>query len=131
MAINPETIPGDLTGASIAALTFTSNSTALDGVDIRDYLGKLKVTLSAGAAADNNQAVTVKLQTSAVVNANFADFDPAVAFTAIAANGAASYQEAIVDTRVAKRYLRAHLTGANGNGRAVTVSLVGKKQVKA
>lgn len=132
MSLNPETLPGEVTTESLYADTFSTNVTTLDGVDIGDYIGKIKVTLNAGAGANNNQAVDVTLQTSAESNANFAAFDPAISFTAIAANAAATVQSIEVDTRVASRYLRPVLTrSAAGNGRAVSVTITGKKQVTA
>lgn len=129
MALNPETLPGEVESESLYAGTFTTNETGLNGIDIGDYIGKVKVVLDAGAGTNDNQAANVSLQTGAEVNANFAVFDPAIAFDAIAANGAAQTQALEVDTRVAGKYLRAHLVRASaGNGRAISVTITGKKQ---
>ena len=126
-----ETIPSELTAESLYAGTFTTNVTAT-GVDIRDYIGKIKVVLDASAAANDNQAVNVSLETSNELSANYVAFDPALAFANIAANGAAQLQQTAIDTRLARRYVRAVLTrAAAGNGRAVSVTITGKKQVTA
>lgn len=131
MAMNPETLPGEVTTASLYVDTFTANSN-LTGVDISDYIGKIKVTLNAGAGLNDNQAANASLETGAESNANFAAFDPAIAFTAIAVNGAATTQSLEVDTRVAGKYLRAALVeSAAGNGRAISITITGKKQVGA
>jgi hypothetical protein len=130
--MTPETIPSELTSVSLFAGTFTANQHSLDGIDIKDYLGKIKVTLDSSVASGNNQAVNVKLQTSDELAANYADFDPAVAFANVAANSAAQIQSIEVDTRKAKRYIRAHATApAAGNGRAISVVATGKRQLKA
>lgn len=131
MALNPETLPSEVTTESLYVDTFTAN-TNLAGVDISQYIGKLKVTLNAGVGANNNQSVIASLQTGAESAANFAAFDPAIAFTNIAVNGAATSQSLVVDTRVAGKYLRAAVgESADGNGRAVSITLTGKKQVTA
>lgn len=130
--MTPETIPSALTSESLLAANVTTNIANLDGIDIKEYIGKLKVVLNAGVASGNNQSATVSLQTSAVSNANFVAFDPAIAFTAVALNGGAAFESKEVDTRVANRYLRALVaTTANGNGRPISVTVTGKKQVTA
>lgn len=131
MALNPETIPGELTTESLYVDTFSTN-TNLEGIDISQYIGKLKVTLNAGAATNNNQAANVSLQTGPEVNANFAAFDPSVAFGAIIANAAATSESLEVDTRVAGKFLRAAIVrAAAGNGRPISITLTGKKQETA
>ena len=127
--MTPETIPGTLTPVSLINQTVTANVTNLDGVDIRDYKGKLQVVLTAGAATNDDQSAAVKLQHSDEANANFVDFDPAVTFTSIAANGGAALESIALDTRVAKRYVRAHVTAASGDGRPVAVIGTGIKRV--
>lgn len=132
MAINPETIPSEVTTESLYVDEFSTNVTDLDGIDLRDYLGKVKVVLNAGDATNDNQAANVKLQQSDESNANFEDFDPAIAFDNIIANADAGTQALALDTRTTKRYVRAHITRtAAGNGRAISVTATGKKQVSA
>lgn len=132
MAVNPETIPGELTTKSLYADTFTTNVTNLNGIDTRDYLGKLKVVMNAGDATNDNQAANVKLQHSAEVNANFEDFDPGISFEPLIANAEGETQSLAVDTRMTKRYLRPVLTrAAAGNGRAISITATGKEQVNA
>jgi len=132
MSVNVETIPTELTSEALLAATVTTNVANLDGIDIKDYIGKLKVVLAAGVGANDNQGATVSLQHSAVSNTAFEAFDPAIACPAIAANGGATIASVAVDTRATKRYLRAVVaTAANGNGRAITVTATGKKQVTA
>ena len=128
MSLNPETLPSEVTAESLYAGIYESN-TDLTGVDVKDYLGKLKVTFNASAAADDNQAALAVLQESAESNANFTDLN--ITLANIAANGAATFASAAVDTRATKRYVRAHVTSANGNGRAISITINGKKQVSA
>lgn len=129
--LNPETFPSEVTSESLYAGTFTSNTNAT-GVDLTDYIGKLKVVLNAAAAADNNQAVSVELQESDELAANYTAIASGLQPAALIANAAASLQELEVDTRANKKYLRAVLTeSAAGNGRAVSITLCGKKQITA
>lgn len=131
MSLNLETLAGELDSVSLAIDgAFTANA-AGSGVNITDFKGKLHVVLNAAAATNDNQSLTVKLQTAIDDNAsNYADFDPAVSFTAIAANGAAQVQEIEVDTRLAKGWIRTVSNeSAAGNGRAYSVVATGKKVV--
>jgi hypothetical protein len=129
MALNLETLAGELDSVSLAIDGGFTTNAAGSAVNITDYKGKLLVVLNAAAAANDNQSLTVKLQTSIDDNAsNFVDFDPAVTFTPIAADGAAQVQEIELDTRIAKGFVRTVSNeNAAGNGRAFSVVAVGKK----
>ena len=127
MSLNPETLPGELTHASLYAGTFTTNTSGT-GALITGYKGKLFAVLNAAAAANDNQAATVVIETSDELSANYAALSPAVEFAAIAANGAAQVQAIEIDTRTAKAYVRATLTrAAAGNGRVISVTIGGKR----
>lgn len=130
MGLNPETIPSEVTAENIfPAATFTTNANS-GSLDIKDYLGKVKVTMSFGAAANDNQAADVVIQHSDEASANFTA--TGVEFDDIAANAAAGVQSVAVDTRKTKRYIRAALTrSAAGNGRGIAIVASGKKQVTA
>lgn len=129
--MTPETIPSELASENLFLIAFTANGNGT-GVDIKDYIGKIKVDLNAAAAANDNQGIAVALETSDEADANYAAFDPALAFTTLAANAAAQVQSISLDTRLAKRYVRvAALEAAAGNSRLVSVTLTGKKQVTA
>jgi hypothetical protein len=129
--MSPDTLPSETTAESLYIASFTAN-TDLTGVDVKDYIGKVKVILNAAAATNDNQPANVSIQTSDESNANFAAFSTAVAFTAIAVNGAATTESIEFDTRLAKRYVRAHVVeSAAGNSRDISVVLVGKKQITA
>lgn len=132
MALNPEVLPGELTHGQLFAGVFSANANS-SAFDLLDYKGKVAVVLNAAAATNDNQAANVTLVHSNDTNiSNAIAFDPAITFTAIAANGGAQVQSAAVDTRVARRYLFAQLTrAAAGNGRAITLGVTGKAQATA
>jgi hypothetical protein len=128
--INPETIPSEVTAEALfPAATFSANVNGT-GLDIKDYLGKIKVTASFGAAADNNQAIDAVIEHSDELAANYTETD--VEFAPVIANAAAEVQSVAVDTRATKRYIRVAATrAAAGNGRPVAIIATGKKQVTA
>lgn len=88
------------------AATVTSTSTSA-GVDIRDYIGRMAILLSCGAAtAGTAPTVTVKIQGSPD-NSTFTDITGAV-FTAVTT--VASFQQIALDVDSAPRYIRAVAT---------------------
>lgn len=96
------------------------------GVDIRDYVGKLKIILDAAAGTGTTPTLDVKLQESAD-NTTFNDIAGAV-FTQVIT--AASLQSIGVSVDPAKRYIRAVATIAGGTPSfSFSVNAVGQKQV--
>jgi hypothetical protein len=130
MALNPGTLGGELTTLNLGVANMTANANGTL-VDLAGFIGTVHVVLNAAAGTNDNQSLTVKLQHSIDSNtSNAADFDPAVSFTAIAANGAAQVQTLALDTRVARRFVRiVSNQSAAGNGRVYSVTLSGKRQV--
>lgn len=116
----------DITGIGNAVeidpvATVTSTSTG-SGIDIRDYIGRMAVILTCGAAsAGTNPTITVKLQESAD-NSTFADITGAT-FTAV--TDAASFQQIAIDCDSAERYIRAVGTVGGTNTPTFAYSVIG------
>ena len=116
MALNPETLPSEVTSVFLDRGTANGNGT---GVDITDFIGKILVTVDTAATTG-----TYSLETSDVVGSGYAAFDPAIEVAA-----GAGLTSLTVDTRVAKQFIRL-VRGGTHNG-AFSAVIVGKKQDKA
>jgi hypothetical protein len=86
-----------------ARRTSTTNGS---GVDVRDYHGRGKVTLSTGTVTGTTPTQDVKIQDSAD-NSAFADLSPNLAFVQ---QTVAGKQEIQVDLDTVRRYIRAVAT---------------------
>jgi hypothetical protein len=116
MALNPETLPSEVTSVFLDRGTTTGNGT---GIDITDFIGKLLVNVDTAATT-----LTFSVETSDVVGSGYVAFDPA-----ITVGTGAGLTSLTVDTRKAKQFIRLVRAGtANG---AFSAVVVGKKQDKA
>lgn len=120
--MNSELTYGVLSAPDVETSTVTGT-----GVDLKDYIGSLKVTQDVGTVGGTTPTLDGKIQESDD-NSTFTDVT-GLAFTQVTATG--NQQSIAVDTRAVKRYIRYVGTIA---GTAPTfdmgVSLVGKKQVR-
>jgi hypothetical protein len=112
-----------LTAAAVAANTNSST------IDLQPYQGTVKVILNIGqSTAGTSPTLDVQLQTSDVdTAANYVAFSNYTQATNV------SFQSAGVDTRAAKRYLRAVSTigGTNSPSFPVSIQAVGFKKYAA
>lgn len=128
--MNPETIPGALTTVGLITKDSTSNENSTP-IDIKDYTGKIKLTLASPGSDDANSDIAVSLYSGSESNgANATDTN--VAFTTFD-NSAAVLESEEIDTRKVGRYLKAVVThtGGNANGGVISVTATGFKQVTA
>lgn len=116
MALNPETLPGELTFINLGQAAATGAQT---GIDISEFIGKIAVSINTLATTG-----TFALETSDVSGSGYAAFDPA-----ITVGTGAGLTIVEVDTRIAKKFLRA-VGGGTMNGAWSAVG-AGKKQAKA
>jgi hypothetical protein len=117
-----------LTSVTLLANAARAANVAGSLVDIKDFVGKVRVIQDAGAitAGDDNSTFTVYIQhcddtnTSNVVNANI---------TLTAASNAASVVTEDLDTRALKRYVRAvgNIAGGNSPSFPLGITLTGYK----
>ncbi len=104
-----------------------STSTGANGtcVDLQQYQGIVKVILDAKTGGTGT--LNMKIQTGdASDGSDAADFSPAIAFTQITTTG--GLQALSVDTRAAKRYIRAVSTIGTGP-QVFAVLAVGEKKI--
>jgi hypothetical protein len=92
------------------------------GLDMAEYLGTLKVMLSARDASGSSPTLAVKLQESDSVGSGYTDVTSG-AFTQVTT--ADSFQELVIDTRAIKRYLRAFWTVGGSSTPKFLASVVG------
>lgn len=109
-----------------ARKTATANGS---GIDIRDYVGDLKVVLSSSAGGGTAPTLDVKLQDSDSSGGTYADISGA-AFTQVT-GAAASTQSLTIDADAVKQFIRAVITIA-GTSPTFDMALVavGVKQVR-
>lgn len=131
MSLNPETLPSEITSVYMLTKNSTSNENSTV-IDLKDFAGKVAVTLSAGVLADNASTVAVTLYDGAESNgANAAT--TGIAFSTITGNVASSTIETVeIDTRETDRYLKAVIVhgGSNASGGPISITASGYKQVK-
>lgn len=119
-----------MTTVSLLANAARTANVAGSLVDIKDFVGKLRVIQDAGAitAGDNNSTYTVYIQhaddnnASNAVNANI---------TLTAASNVASVVTSDVDTRALKRYIRVvgNIAGGNSPSFPIGITASGYKEV--
>lgn len=99
-------------------------------VDIKDFVGKIRVIQDAGAitAGDANSTYTVHIEHSDDSNASNA-VDANITLTA--ASNAASVVVSDVDTRAVKRYVRAvgNIAGGNSPSFPIGLTISGYKEI--
>lgn len=107
-----------------AVRTATANGSA---VDIREYVGRLALTLMS-AAASAGDTLDVKVQDSANGSSGWADISGA-AFTQVT-SAADAHESISIDTNAAKRYIRvvATIAGNGGESIACGVTAFGQQQ---
>ncbi len=111
-------IPGQLATSTVTGT----------GVDISEYIGKLKVILDS-AAGGSSDTLNVKLQESDALSSGYTDISGAT-FTEVT-DAAAALEAIAQDTRNCKKYLRAVGTIAfTTTGFSFAVHFVGQKQTQ-
>ncbi len=123
----------DLNGATTAAVLFQKNilvasgTATYAGVDIKDYIGIIKLVLDASSpVADGSTTLTVNLLDSAD-NTTFATLTtPTFASTTATLN----HQEVGLDTRAVKRYVQGrHVVTGTTATFTTSLIMVGEKEV--
>ena len=119
-----------LTTVALLANAARTANVAGSLVDIRDFIGKVRVVQDAGdtTAGDDNSTYTVYIQhsddnnASNAVNANI---------TLTAATNVASVVTEDIDTRAVKRYVRAvgNIAGGNSPSFPIGITLSGYKEI--
>ena len=111
----------------LSAGTYSTSPAIGTGVDIRDYVGQVAVTVDAGAAMAGGAATfDLRLESSGTLNGVYSGVTSSGTYTQI--TGAGGIQTLPIDTQKHQRYLRAFAT-IGGSGRfPVSVTLTGQKQ---
>ena len=107
----------------VPAGSYAAGTQTPAGVDIRDYQGIVAVVVDAKTGGTGT--LDVKIQDSAD-NTTFADLSPAVSIATIST--VASVQAVAVDTRLARRYIRAYAVIGTGP-QLFAVYAAGQKQI--
>lgn len=117
----------ELTYATLSAPDAETSTVTGSGVDIRDYIGSIKITQDVGTVGGTSPTLDGKIQDSAD-NSTFADVSGAT-FTQVTSTG--NQQSITLDTRSVQRYIR-YVGTIAGTSPAFDMgaSLVGKKQVR-
>lgn len=125
--MNPEIITGQLTTVNLITKDSTSNENST-AIDVRDYEGKIKLTLTSPGSDDANSNIAIALYAGSLSNGGSAT-DTNVAFTTFD-NTAAVVESVEIDTRAVGRYLKAVVThtGSNANGGVIAVQATGYKR---
>ena len=108
---------------------FTANAN-IDGVDLRDYVGKVALVVNV-AVAHAGTSPTYDLYVQSSVNSNgLGAVNANVSLTQVANTN--SFQVLEIDTRAVNRYLRLVQTigGTSSPNFPVSIALVGTKQVQ-
>ena len=108
---------------------FTANAN-IDGVDLRDYVGKVALVVNV-AQAHAGTSPTYDLYVQSSVNSNgLGATNAGVSLTQVANTN--SFQVLEIDTRAVNRYLRLVQTigGSSSPNFPVSIALVGTKQVQ-
>lgn len=108
---------------------FTASAN-IDGVDLRDYVGKVALVVNVGVAHAGTSP-TYDLYVQSSVNANgTGPVNANVTLTQVANTN--SFQVLEIDTRAVRRYLRLVQTigGSSSPNFPVSIALVGTKQVQ-
>lgn len=121
-----------LTAVSVIAAQQATSTVTGSAVDIRDFIGTLKVTLSAGqATAGTSPTLDVKIQHShTTTTGDFVDYTGAT-YTQVTDASGAVFESVGIDARAARRYIRALCTigGSNTPTFPLAVVAVGTKAV--
>lgn len=118
-----------LTTVSLLANAARTANVAGSGVDIKDFVGKVRVIQDAGAitAGDDNSTYTVYIQHSDDDNAsNYVNAN----ITLTAASNVASVVTEDIDTRAVKRWIRpvGNIAGGNSPSFPIGITLSGYKE---
>lgn len=125
--MNPSNFGTQLNAIGLLAMqNIASSQTSNTGVDIRDYVGDIVLSLTAKNTAGTSPTMAIKIQESDSSGADFTDISGA-AFTTVTDAGslAAVQQTIIVKASQTKRYIRAHVTIGGTNSPAFDTALYG------
>lgn len=125
-------IPNALTTVEVfAPLARTANANSGNGIDTKDYIGKMAFVLhsSEDTTDEDDSTMQVYLLESDEVNANFVNAN--ITFTNVANTAPSAPETVTIDTRERKRYVQAavHMSGSNTPSWTFGVTATGVKQV--